>query len=821
MASLLARPLPLALLLACHSEDYVRLYATDGKAPSLSWEEIGALEHMGPTLIDEGVNFAVYSKNATRVDLLLFEDPESSKPTRELEMTRYGDVWNLYVEGVGAGQHYGYVAWGPNWEEDPDWYPGSMEGFRADVDEEGNRFNPNKLLTDPYSKAFHREHDWGGGYPASGPYADDSTYAAGAKSVVIDSDYEWSESEEAWRAARQSQDHEGHGWSDLVIYEVHVKGFSENAGSTAFGVEHFGTFRGLGEGAGYFADLGVNAVELLPVHEKPSDGGYWGYNNISYFAPEIGYSAEYQQTGEVTDVLDEFKEMVDRLHSQGVEVIVDVVFNHTGEGGLWRTKLFFNDNDSDGLCDPSDAVDLDSLEVASLYNLRGLDNQSYYVLTEDGQFYWEHTGVGNQTRANHEPMRRMIIDSLRFYVEELHVDGFRFDLAGVLGEEDLGYENGWSDVASTVLQDIADDPVLQQYNTRIIAEPWTTAYDPSTGFPVDEDSPIPYGWAEWNANFRDWWRSFVNQGYALGDYQGAISGGGAMTGSYDRYAWNGRQPWHSVNFVTIHDGFTMFDLVSYEEKQNGCGPLNPICCYDACSAWCDPESGESNNHSADWSFAPEKRQAIRNLFVGLLISHGTPTLLGGDEWMRTQYGNNNAYSTWSDNEWNWFRWGEWTSENTNNLFRLRMHDFVRDLVAFRRAHTYALAPETWDGGMPYAWKDADNQESDEIWGGRHLMLHYYDDGNWDEPELAILINLEDEAVTFSLPSGRTWGRVVDTQQYYDIPGSLDEESYDGYFGDFPDADPTSSANIWLTDPEAVTGSYEVAAGSIVILEEQP
>lgn len=811
----------LGLLTGCHSTDYVQLYATEDKAPSLRWEDIGDLEHLGPTRIDEGVNFSVFSANATRIDLLLFDDPESTRPSRQFEMTRFGDVWNVYVEGIGTGQHYGLVAWGPNWTEDADFYPGSMHGFRADVDEDGNRFNPNKLLTDPYGKALHREHDWGGGFPASGPYAAQSTYAAGAKSVVVESDYEWSDHEETWRAARRANTLDGHDWNDLVIYEVHVKGFSENAGSNRWGVEHFGTYRGLGEGAGYLADLGVTAVELLPIHEKPTDGGYWGYNNISFFAPELSYSASYAQTGEVDEVLDEFKEMVDKLHQEGIEVILDVVYNHTGEGGLWRTKLFYDDNDSDGLCDPSDAVNLDSLEVASLYNLRGLDNQSYYVLTEDGQFYWDHTGVGNQTRANNLPMRKLILDSLHFYVEEMHVDGFRFDLAGVLGEPDLGYDSYWEDAADTVLADIAEDPVLQEHNVRIIAEPWTTAYDPSTNFPIDPDSDLPYGWAEWNANFRDWWRGFINQDLTLGDYEGAISGGGAITGSEERYyESNGRQPWHSINFVTIHDGFTMFDLLSYESKENGCGPLNPICCYDACSAWCDPTSGESNNHSANWSEAPTKRQMMRNLFVGLLISHGTPTLLGGDEWMRTQYGNNNAYSTWSDNEWNWFRWGEWTSENTNNLFRLRMHDFARDLIAFRKSHTYALSPKTWGGGMPLAWKDENNQESSSVWTGRHVMIHYYDDGSWEEPELAILINMEDESVTFELPSGRTWGRVVDTQSYYDLPGNMDESDYDGYFNDNPDADPTQSANIWLDDPLAVSGSYTVPADTIVILEEQ-
>ncbi|MCA9298713.1 MAG: hypothetical protein KDA28_06580, partial [Phycisphaerales bacterium] len=506
---------------------------------------------------------------------------------------------------------------------------------------------------------------------------------------------------------------------------MQVKGFTMNAASNQWGVEHFGTFRGLGEAAGYLSDLGITAVELLPVHEKPLDGGYWGYNNISYFAPELTYSDYYSSTGDVDGIVDEFKGMVDALHQAGIEVIVDVVYNHTGEGGLWRTKLFYYDPDGDYLCDPGSYVALDSQEVSSLLTWRGIDSASYYVLADANQKYWDgSTGVGNQTRSNHEPMRKLIMDSLRYYVEEMHVDGFRFDLAAALGEADGKPSEYWTDARDTVLQEIVDDPVLSAQNTRVIAEPWSLAYDASENFPAASDGAS--GWGEWNANFRDWWRSFLNEGWSLNSgftsKSGAsIDGGGVMTASYGRYADNGRQPYHSVNFITAHDGFTMFDLFSYDEKQNSCGPLNPICCYDACSSWCDPTSGEDHNRSLSWSDEPAKRQMIRNAFVGLMISHGTPMILGGDEWMRTQYGNNNAYTTWSDNEWAWFRWGEWSSENDNNLFRLRMHDFVRDLVRFRKEHAYAFAPQSWGGGMPYAWKNENNDDADgDTWDGRHV-----------------------------------------------------------------------------------------------------
>ncbi|MCB9780806.1 MAG: glycosyl hydrolase [Alphaproteobacteria bacterium] len=808
--------LALALLLGatgCASEQYARLYASQEKAPSYSWDDIAALDHMGPTMVDGGVNFATFSARAERIDLLIFEDPESDLPTREFPMTREGDVWNVFVEGIGVGTHYGYRAFGPNWPYSEAWFPGSTEGFLADVDAQGNRFNPNKLLTDPWGRAVHREFDWSKGSSASGPHRYKLSYAASPKSVIVQSDYEWSGNEEAWQARRRA----GDVWQDneVIYYEVHPKGLTANPAS---GVDHPGTFRGIGEMAPYLADLGITSLELLPIHEKPDDGGYWGYNNISFFAPELGYSAAWQTDGDPREVIDEFKWMVDQLHQYEIEVVIDVVYNHTGEGGLWREKLFFEEF--------SDAyeVNFDPKEVAGIYNMRGLDNWSWYALSPDGQTYWNNTGVGNQTRPNNTPMEHLIMDSLLFMVEELHVDGFRFDLAGILGEPDLDY-NDWVDPAETVLQQIIDHPTMQERNIRIVAEPWTAAGSgPGIGgFPNSSDVD-GYGWGEWNAHFRDWWRSFVNDdGWALNSVDG-LDGGAVMTGSYDLYAWNGRKPTHSINLVTVHDGFTMYDLMSYSEKQNGCGLLNPICCDDPTSAWCDDDSGEDHNRSRNWSetYGDEgeavKRQMMRNLFTALMISHGTPLIYGGDEWMRTQYGNNNAYSTWADNEWNWFRWGEWQS--TFNKNRYRMHDFVRNMTRFRLDHAYAFAPSEYGGGMPFSWKTADNGEmQDADWSGRAIMVHYYDDGGGDYgPELAVLINMNRDDTTFTLPGGRQWAVVVDTQRYYDLPGDPNES--DGWFSDNPDADPTLSRNVTPDAQDTVGTTYTVKGSSIVIVEQR-
>ena len=753
------------------------------------------MQHMGPTIIDRGVNFVVYSENATRMELLLFDDPESELPAQQFELHRTDDLWHIYIEGIGVGQHYGYIAWGPNWEYDENWLPGTTIGFKTDVDSKGNRFNPNKLLFDPWSKAIHRDHDWFKGSVASGPKRAESTFAAASKSVIVKSDYQWSEHEAQWLQLRQSGDHPNHDWTDLIFYEVHPKGLTMNPASE---VDHPGTYRGIGEMAPYLKDLGINAIELMPIHEKPLDGGYWGYNNLNFFAPEHSFSAEYQSTGNVLDVIDEFKWMVDQLHQNDIEVIIDVVYNHTGEGGLWRERLFFETYED------AISVNFDPKEVAGLYSFRGLDNASWYALSQDGQTYWNNTGVGNQTRPNHRPMEQLIMDSLLFHVEELHVDGFRFDLAGILGEKDLDY-NTYIDPSQTILQTIIDDPTMQKYNTRMISEPWTASNTgPGIGnFPTSSNGE--YAWFEWNASFRDWWRAFINDdNFVLNNAENGIDGGGVMTGSFGLYGDDGRKPFHAVNFVSVHDGFTLYDVVSYEQKQNGCGLLNPKCCNDPLSVWCDTESGEEHNRSRNWGDEATKRQMIRNMFTGLFISQGTPLMLGGDEWMRTKYGNNNSYTIWSDNEWNWFRWGEWRSSD----FRLRMHDFVRKLIQFRKDHAYAFAPKEYGSGMPLAWKTAGNQEfSGADWSGKVIMLHYYNDGTREEPEIIIMMNMNRDSQNFTLPQGRDWQMVMDTQAYYDT------ESY---------LAGTDDANVsWNIGMETdISGTYNVQGSSIVIAVEK-
>ncbi len=811
----LIAPLPPALYhLGTSTEDTVAI--TKGAIEEMSF--------LGPTILKDadgnhrGVNFSVFSNRASKIRLLLFDNPESDKATREFEMTRLPgtDVWNAFVEGVGLGQHYGYVAWGPNWTYDEAWYPGSIHGFKADVDNQGNRFNPNKLLQDPYCKAIHRDFDWGKGNLGTGANRATLGYGAAGKCVIVQSQYEWSEHEAQWRRQRMDGTLPGHGDNELIMYEVHPKGFTANSSS---GVLHPGTFRGFGEKAAYFKELGITAVEILPPYEKPADAGYWGYNNLSYFVPENTYAANTERE----EIIDEFKWMVDQLHQHGIEVIVDVVYNHTGEGGLWREKINANDG----------AVwNLDPEETASLFSYRGLDNDAYYALDPGNgkRTYLNYTGVGNTVRCNNPPVKRLIIDSLRYWVEELHVDGFRFDLAPALGLLDDDYANGpqWRP-NETIVQEIANDPILQRHNTRIIAEPWGAGH---YGIGMFTKATIDaagngavqrgYGWSEWNGAYRDWWRSFVNDfdvdsatapiPVNSKTYYGLLDGGGTLTGSAALYNDNirndtghdtnngGRRPYHSVNLVTVHDGMTMYDLVTYETKVNGCGPLNPICCTSPESVYCNEakNSGEDHNRSKNWGDEAMKRQIMRNFFAAMLVSHGTPLLFGGDEWMRTQLGNNNTYTPEADNAYSWHDWGTWDAKSE----RRRMFDFVKKMIQLRKERP-ALSPSTFEeSGASFRWI---GPSGDPDWNSQTIGMLYPDAGNGRS--LAVLINMGSGDVTYTL-SGSNWVRLVDTQSYFDTDNYLNGQrlSLD------------LSANANLDTPEVIGSSYGVKSKSIVILE---
>ena len=553
---------------------------------------------IGPTLSREGANFCLFSKNADRVELLLFDNVDDIAPKRVIAMdpavNRTYHYWHVFVPSLKSGQLYGYRITGP---DDPS---------------RGHRFDPDKILLDPYAKAVAIPKKFSrGSFCSKGRVTVPSL-----KSVLCNlADYDWENDQRPCRAFAQT-----------VIYEMHVGGFTKNPNSKVAKKKR-GTFCGLIDKIPYLVDLGITAVELLPVFQfDPQDCpdglvNYWGYSPISFFAPHQGYST----SSDPVKVLDEFRDMVKALHQAGIEVILDVVFNHTAEG---------NQN-------------------GPHYCFRGIDNTMYYTLEADKSQYANYTGTGNTLNANHPIVRRMIIDSLHFWVKEMHIDGFRFDLASILSRDNKGIpiEN------PPVLWDIESDPVLA--GTKLIAEAWDAAGLYQVG------SFIGDSWKEWNGKFRDDVRSFLR-----GDNDTVSRFATRTMGSPDMYGDQNREPEQSINFVTCHDGFTLYDLVSYNTKHNEAnGEQNRDGTNDNGSWNCGVEGP-----TEDTSIALIRTRQIKNFLAITFLSIGAPMIWMGDEVKRTQRGNNNAYC--HDNDLTWFDWT--LTEKNHSLFR-----FVKMLIKFR------------------------------------------------------------------------------------------------------------------------------------------
>jgi isoamylase len=578
---------------------------------------------LGATWTGKGVNFALYSENCTGVDLCLFDKPNSDRETIRIRMRERTDhVWHVFLPDVAPGQLYGYRVYGP-------YEP-----------HHGRRFNASKVLLDPYAKAIAEKIRWGPelfGYPLGDPAEDlkrDYRDNAGQIpcGVVIDPAFEW-----------KGDKPPGIPLSDSVIYEVHVTGFSKL--SKEVPAELRGTYAGIScpSSIEYLKSLGVTAIELLPVHEHVDDSiledrgltNYWGYNSIGFFAPESSYSSSCVGGNQVT----EFKEMVRTLHKAGIEVILDVVYNHTAEGNHLGPTLSF----------------------------KGIDNQAYYrLVAKEPRFYMDYTGCGNTPTMQNSRVLQMIMDSLRYWVTEMHVDGFRFDLAPTLGREEHFFARN-----SGFLDAVLQDPVVSQ--TKLIAEPW----DVGEGGYMVGGFPIP--WAEWNGKYRDCVRR-----YWKGDPDTLGEFAYRLTGSPDLYEHQGKRPYASINFVTAHDGFTLHDLVSYNDKHNDAN---------------GEENRDGDSHNNSWNCGAEgptpdravnrlRRRQRRNLMATLLLSQGVPMINAGDEFGRTQNGNNNTYC--QDNELNWFNWA-WTEEN-KSLFQ-----FTRSLIQFRKEHSVLRRPKYFVG----------------------------------------------------------------------------------------------------------------------------
>jgi isoamylase len=649
---------------------------------------------LGATWDGEGVNFSLFSEVAERVELCLFD--EDGRETAAIDLPEVTALcWHGYLPGVGPGQRYGYRVHGP-------WDPAR-----------GARCNASKLLLDPYAKAVAGRVRWHEAvYPyrfadPEGSFNDLDSAPYVPRSVVIDPRFDWTDD----RPPHTS-------WHKTVIYETHVKGLTARHPDVPPPLR--GTYAGLAHPAvtGYLRDLGVTAVELMPVHQFIHDAflverglrNYWGYSSIGYLAPHDEYAADPTPGGGVR----EFKEMVRALHRAGLEVILDVVYNHTSEGN----------------------------HLGPMLSLKGIDNAAYYrLMANDPRYYMDYTGTGNTLNMRHPHTLQLVMDSLRYWVEEMHVDGFRFDLAATLAR---GLHE--VDKLSSFFDIIHQDPVISR--VKLIAEPWDVG---EGGYQVGNFPPL---WSEWNAEYRDTVRDFWRGAdQTLGEFAYRL------TGSSDLYQTTARRPYASINFVTAHDGFTLRDLVSYDRKHNEANGEGNRDGSDHDRSW----NGGVEGPSDDPEIEALRRRQQRNFLATLLLSQGVPMLLGGDEFGRTQRGNNNAYC--QDNELSWYDW----DAIDQDLLR-----FVRRLLRLRREHP-VLRRRHWFRGRAIhgadvkdiAWFNPDGQQMREAhWGeGYAKSVAVFLDGRsvaspggpsaTSDDRFFLIFNAHHEAIDYTLP-GAAW-----------------------------------------------------------------
>jgi glycogen operon protein len=650
---------------------------------------------LGASVADGGVNFCVFSRKAAAVELLLFDDAGADEPSRAIRLEarahRTYHYWHAFVPGLRAGQVYAYRAFGP-------WDPAH-----------GLRFDPAKVLVDPYARAVVVPD----GYDRAAASGSGDTTATAMRSVAVDPNrYDW----EGDAPLRRS-------FATTVIYEMHVAGFTRHPSSGVTPAKR-GTFAGLVEKIPYLQDLGITAVELLPIfqfdaqHCPPGLVNYWGYSPVSFFAPHAAYSSRADPLGYV----DELRDMVKALHRAGIEVILDVVYNHTAEGDDRGPTL----------------------------SLRGLDNGTYYLLAADRARYADYTGTGNTLNANDAVVRRLILDSLRYWVADMHVDGFRFDLASVLSRD----ESGRPLQRPPVLWDIESDPVLA--GTKLIAEAWDAAGLYQVGSFAGD------AWQEWNGRFRDDVRRFVKS-----DDDSVLPFAYRCFGSPDLYVHKARGPEQSINFVTSHDGFTLNDLVSYDHKHNDANGERGRDGTDANLSWnCGTEGP-----TTDPEIERLRRRQVKNFLAITLLSLGTPMLLMGDEVRRTQYGNNNAYC--QDNEISWF---DWLLLETHR----GLHRFVKTLVRQRRM----LATGEQESSLSEILRRADIQPhgvrlNEPDLRARSHSLAVTVRGPGGTALFHVMFNAYWEPLRFELPrpgSGtrQTWRRWIDT--YREAPDDVCDEA---------------------------------------------
>lgn len=632
-----------------------------------------------------GVNFCVYSRNATMVELLLFDSPEAEHPADIIRLNILNNrsyfYWHCFVQGIGPGQVYAYRVYGP---------------YKP---EQGLKFDPEKVLVDPYSRLITDNL-----YKREAARKPGSNLHCSMRSVVVDTtDYDW-EGDVPLNLDR----------TRTVIYELHVKGFTANPNS-GVSDEHRGTFRGLIDKIPYLKDLGITAVELLPIQQfdphdvRPPLVNYWGYNPFAFFAPHRAYSSDQSLLGPVN----EFRDMVKAFHKAGIEVILDVVFNHTAEGD----------------------------ETGPVLSYRGFENNDYYIFDENNRYrYANYTGCGNTLNANHSVVKRMIIDSLKYWVSEMHVDGFRFDLASVFsrGADGEPLED------PPILWQIESDPVLA--GTKLIAEAW------DAGGLYQVGSFAGYKWAEWNGKFRDDVRRF-----ARGDKGLVPTIVRRIAASPDIYPDPLRNPARGINFVTCHDGFTLNDLVSYNLKHNEANRENNRDGANENFSWNCGVEGPTSDHAIE----KLRKKMIKNFLVYLFTSQGTPLLLMGDEVRKTQLGNNNAYC--HDNAMNWFDWSLLHKHHD-------IHHFAKKLIHFTQSHHIFSWCSPWMNGGNFGESIMDLHGIEPFkpdLSDHSLSIAYTLKDFWNNSYYHFIINSYWAPLDFMLPhyaNMERWEVVVDTAE---------------------------------------------------------
>ena len=700
------------------------------------------------------ITFRVYSSEATRMELDLFKAGYGSVASMTVLLSldpNTPNVWQVTVpvsaiqaSGVTGSVYYGYRAWGPNWTYNSAWTPGSSAGFITDVDANGNRFNPNKLLYDPYARELSQN-------PETASFTNGNVYASGALYRNLDSGPDASKGIVLRQSSTSTGTKPTRAQKDDIIYEVNVRGLTKNDPSIAPAYQ--GTYKGAALKAPYLASLGVTAVEFLPVQETQnqandntpnSDVGqnYWGYSTLNFFAPDRRYSSNQASGGPTS----EFQAMVATYHSLGIKVYMDVVYNHTGEGYAWSS------------------TDATTFNVMSY---RGLDNPTYYELTTGNQFNYDNTGVGGNYNTYNPIAQNLIVDSLYYWNTTMGVDGFRFDLASVLGNTcTVGcYNFNASDpnnALNRIVREMPPRPAAGGSGVDLIAEPW------AIGGNSYQVGGFPIGWSEWNGIYRDTQRQAQNEMGVIAVTPSQLAND--FAGSSELYQSNGRSPWNSVNFMVSHDGMTLNDLYTCNSANNTqAWPYGPS------------DGGTSTNYSWDQGGgASDQRAAARVGLSFMMLSAGTPMITGGDEFLRSINCNNNPYNLDSIGNWLNYTW----STNQSNF-----NSFAQGMIAFRKAHA-ALRPVTWYTSAQVAWYTPAGTTPDSTYwnsSSNHDIAYMINGSTLGDSYAAIYVayNGWSAAVNFTLPSpgaNLNWYRVTDTCAWAEGTGQVSAPGSETYLG---------------------------------------